>query len=411
MPISGLTLQGNHDSFVNFQDPKTSEDTQTTDSDENGSSEESFTSSEEGSLGSHDHPKEVKDRLVAVSGAPTRPWEIILDNGSQVNIVHPRFLVDFKQRPGRFSGLQGESLSTQMCGLLPGFFYCLVSDSTQVSVLSQADVEDTHPVTYNPGVSYTVHMGDRDLVFHRRDKFYVGDFSEWVHEEYQDDEVVLSGMTVAEKEHLYTRKERRKAIYAGRFIKNAGYLLEREAVAMARDGNLKNIPYDAVDIKRHFDIYGPSAAHLQGKMTQRKVSSLNQVDVRLRDKRRDQTLTSNVIHVIGLQFLVSVAQPLELTVTVQVNKMDAKGLGQALTTHVNLLNSHGFKVRRVIVDPQRGFTSIEGVSGGVELDIVGAGDHLNKVDARICRLKELMRCVVAGLPYALPKARCSDLVS
>ena len=49
--------------------------------------------------------------------------------------------------------------------------------------------------------------------------------------------------------------------------------------------------------------------------------------------------------------------------------------------------------------------------GSIELDIVGAGDHLNKVDARIRRLKELMRCVIAGLPYSLPKARCDDLVS
>ena len=117
-----------------------------------------------------------------------------------MNIVHPRFLVNFKRSPGKFSGLQGALQSTEMCGLLPGFFDCLVSDNTRVSVLSQADVEDKHPVTYDPSVSYTVHMGERDVVFHRRNKLYVADFTDWVHEEYCDDEVALAAMTVAERE-------------------------------------------------------------------------------------------------------------------------------------------------------------------------------------------------------------------
>ena len=155
----------------------------------------------------------------AANGIPTHPWKIVLDNGSQVNIVHPRFLVDFKRSCRKSSGLQGEAALTEMCGLFPGFFYCLVSDS----VLLQADVEDTHPVTYVPGVSYTVHMGDREVVFCQKNKLYIGDFTDWVREEYRDDEEALSGMTIAKREHLYTRKERRKAIKAGEFIRNAGY--------------------------------------------------------------------------------------------------------------------------------------------------------------------------------------------
>ena len=44
------------------------------------------------------------------------------------------------------------------------------------------------------------------------------------------------------------------------------------------------------------------------------------------------------------------------------------------------------------------------------IDIVGAGDHLHKVDARIRRLKEMMRCVIDDLPYSLPVLRRDDLV-
>ena len=117
------------------------------------------------------------------------------------------------------------------------------------------------------------------------------------------------------------------------------------------------------------------------------------------------------MHVMGSQYLVSVAEPLKLTISVSVKKLDTEGLGQALTAHINLLDSHGFRAVRVIVDPQSGFTPLKGMLGEIEIDMVGTGDHPNKVDARICRLKEIMRCVIAGLPYSLPKSRCDNLVS
>ena len=97
--------------------------------------------------------------------------------------------------------------------------------------------------------------------------------------------------------------------------------------------------------------------------------------------------------------------------SIPVKKMDTDALGVALTSHITLLDSNGFRVTRIITDPQRGMANLRGKLGPVELDIVGAGDHLNKVDAKIRQLKELMRLVVAGLPYRLPMARASDLVT
>ena len=47
----------------------------------------------------------------------------------------------------------------------------------------------------------------------------------------------------------------------------------------------------------------------------------------------------------------------------------------------------------------------------MEIDITGAGDHLEKVDAKIRRLKETIRSVSAGLPRKLPSSRVKDLVT
>ena len=47
----------------------------------------------------------------------------------------------------------------------------------------------------------------------------------------------------------------------------------------------------------------------------------------------------------------------------------------------------------------------------MEIDPAGAGDHLDEIDMKIHRLKELMRSVVAGFPYPLGKDLVKDLVT
>jgi hypothetical protein len=79
--------------------------------------------------------------------------EVILDSGSQINIVHPRFLHDVCDGHGGCKGLFGEKTNLTKVSFLEGFFECLSSSDTRVSVLSQADVEDLYEVTYEPGES------------------------------------------------------------------------------------------------------------------------------------------------------------------------------------------------------------------------------------------------------------------
>ena len=99
------------------------------------------------------------------SGDAVKYYEVLLDSGSQVNIIHPRFLCNIHAGYGGCEGLFGSKSKLTKVGMLEGFFECLGSDDTRVSVLSQADVEDAYDVKYEPGVSYTVHMADRDLQF------------------------------------------------------------------------------------------------------------------------------------------------------------------------------------------------------------------------------------------------------
>jgi len=139
-----------------------------------------------------------------------------------------------------------------------------------------SDVEDIYPVTYVQDESITIHMDHIDVIFTKRDKMYVSDFSDWVVGEQQQVDALkteLSLMTVSEREGMYQRKDIPRALEAGEFLKSLGYPTQSEALRIVSDGNVMNVPYTLADIKRFFDIYGAQVPGLRGKTTKWHVSS------------------------------------------------------------------------------------------------------------------------------------------
>jgi hypothetical protein len=349
--------------------------------------------------------------LVTRSKDTIKYYEIILDSGSQVNIVHPRFLENIREGDGGCKGLFGQGTKLTKVGTLPGFFDCLSSEDTRVSVLSLADVEDLYDVTYKPGCSYTVHMGNTDLDFIRKDKLYVADFSSWIRDDYEECNAMLALMTVDEKLHLYTRKELKGAQLAKEFVKNAGFPSRTEAVHMVRDGNINNIPVSVQDLNTYYDLYGTPVEMLRGKATNKKVNWNSSVDVGLKEQQKVQVMVTDVMYIMKQAFLVSVASPLELTVSCPLSNHTKGCFGDTLQVQINLLRSRGFDVSTIFVDPLKALAALTGHFPGVEVDSTGAGDHLPKVDAKIRRIKENARSIIMGLPYALPRNRVKDLVT
>ena len=79
-------------------------------------------------------------------------YEVALDNASQVNVIHPRFLTNVRKGKGSFSGLNSnnKSKATSLVGDLRDFYKCIACEDVRVSILSMADVEDVYDVTYVP---------------------------------------------------------------------------------------------------------------------------------------------------------------------------------------------------------------------------------------------------------------------
>jgi hypothetical protein len=249
-----------------------------------------------------------------------------------------------------------------------------------------------YPVSYHQGVSYTVHLDDRDLIFERRGAVYVADMSDWVQP---------TAAAMSSSQPVYTSKEMAKAKTAWEFIAKAGYPSETEAVHMALDGNVLGLDITGDDVRRAFKIFGTHAAAVKGKAT-RPTAARQAADGELKDRRRDQELFTDVMKVGGRIILITVSRPLMLTVVTPCRSETTEDLGRAFQDQLALFRGKGFNPVKAHMDPQPALAALVPHFPSVEMDVTGAGDHLDVVDAKIRRIKEIIRSTHASLPWRLP---------
>jgi len=207
----------------------------------------------------------------------------------------------------------------------------MVCDTCQASVLSMSDVEKLYPVTYDQGVSFTVHLPHRDLIFYKRNKLFVADFSDWINASGS------SFATIEDRESMLTKTEIEGARKASDFIKSAGFPSKQAAIDMLRDGNINNIPIEVADIKTYFDIYGPPVEAIHDKTTALKsVNQRDNYDAGIKEQRVEQVLVADVMYAGGFKFVVSISTPMMLLLTNTVASLSKAALGEAVQNHIDM---------------------------------------------------------------------------
>jgi hypothetical protein len=119
---------------------------------------------------------------------------------------------------------------------------------------------------------------------------------------------------------------------------------------------------------------------------------------------------SDVMAIREQKFLMTLVEPLGLVLTTHVEQETTEELGLALQGQVNVVRSRGFAPFVAYLDPQPALKALQHQITGVEIDVGGAGDHLDKIDGKIRRLKELYRSVHTGFPWWPPKSEVKNLV-
>ena len=335
-------------------------------------------------------------------------YEVLLDNQADISVVNPRLLTSVRRQKSYVSGLSGTT-TLPYVGHLDGFFECKGSTEIIASVLCMADVEDLYDITYEQGDSYTVHLARGDLVFERRDKLYVADMRDWAS---ANDEIHHAMVTtVADNESKFTAQEVKRARQAQELIENAGFSSEKEAVELVSNGNLTGVPVTARDVKRAYEIYGKPVAGVRGRRTAKKAHTQG-VDPDLKSAPGEaQVMYGDVVYFRNKPYVMCLTKPLGLVTMTPVANTKTKTLAGALHQHVATIQTRGFHPTLLHLDPQKGFAKLEVSIPGLEVDIGGAGDHMNVLDVEVRHLKEVFRSVHSSLPWKQPEWLNKDLVS
>jgi hypothetical protein len=257
------------------------------------------------------------------------PNEVFIDNAAEISVMHPRFLTDIRDSEGAgIMGLSGSQKDTPKIGHLEGFFDCNSCTDCVANILSRADIEDKYDITYSQGKSYVVHLPGRDLAFVRRGKFYVADMSDWI--------VGPKLVNTTTDTSIPIPSERWRGQKEMEFVRSAGYPSEKEAIHLVTDGNIASIDIPRDDIR--FKIFGRPAAAIRGKAKMKKARR-NRYDLSLQQEGSKQVLYADIIHVGGHHYLVSVSEPLQLTIFSGLVNEKTETIGIALQTQLDLLRS------------------------------------------------------------------------
>jgi hypothetical protein len=219
-----------------------------------------------------------------------------------------------------------------------------------------------------------------------------------------------SYISLATNSHKYSKQQIKGADLARDMMERAGYPSAGELQRMARQGNIAGMPITATDVSIADDLYGPVLAQVRGKTTKRKSTSDPSWDAEAKCQQTYQTMISDIMYVKQKPYLVSMSQPLNLTMATKLESELTEVLGRAVTDQINLVKSRGFEVRRLRIEPQASMKALTGRLPGVEVDVTGAGDHLDILDNKIRRIKETIRSVASALPYRLPGSKLNHLV-
>jgi len=288
----------------------------------------------------------------------------------------------------------------EQTGYLDNFFRVYASEETKVNVLCFVDVMELYEISFDPVVGFTVHMPDRDLVFKQRGKLFVADFIE---------EGVVGAMVLSTQ--AFTKAEVERAKRAYEFIENAGYPSYQEAVNMLQDGNISNMPsLNAEDIRRADALFGYPPAYVRGRLTWRKAARAIVDDDLILDEKR-QKMHTDVMHLDRHHFVVTVCEPLMLTLQAHIARETLEILGATLQNQIQILRSKGFRPVRIYSDPQSAFRGLTNKFESMEVDTGGAEDFVPVFDAKIRRIKEVYRSVKASLKWTLPPILVKELVA
>lgn len=274
----------------------------------------------------------------------------------------------------------------------------LYDPQSGANLLSQHDLEEASTtVEFEPGVHWTSTLAGtgNTLSFV---KFDVDEFGHPNKFYLHAPQVRCDSLTVRERESRFTRSEV-EAAKGVRLLKlRMGGVSDADLIEFIRSGTAVGCPFTPADVRRAVEIYGPDIASLKGKTTDKGPSRATVIDLPDTGEQREQTLHADVFHIGGQAFILAVMRPLKYTFCSILEGKTSEDMTASIKAITAMVESKGFAVKKIEVDPERSLASMRGVG---DVDVVGVGRHVPLAERQGRVVKERCRLVIHSLPFNL----------
>ena len=219
---------------------------------------------------------------------------------------------------------------------------------------------------------------------------------------------VLVG-TVAENLQQFTARQQKQMSLVPKLMEAAGFPSEASLIDLVSGGGLLNCPLTSQDVARARSVYGPSVPKLKGASTF-KPSPVYRDEKPLgpRTVPAEVELDVDIFFVNQLAYVLSLGSQVTLTMVNELGKSKgARSIASILTAISKQLSrwqSRGFKVTKILVDPEAGLLAMKPALGakGILVEPRASGTHVPTAERKIRVIKERCRSIIHSLPFTLP---------
>ena len=309
---------------------------------------------------------------------------VLLDSGAQSSVVNTdAYLTNVRQSDVTLSILgvsEGRPPTTKLIGELDPFgtvYYC---KDIRVNVLSMAEQRDRAvSLRYDyHSDCYNLECKDGSVqCFTRKDNLY----GKLITNDFDCENNNVAAITVRDREKQYTKHEIKRAKEVMRVSRCLGYEGMQGLSHVIRTGAFNNLGITHQDVARAFDIYGPSVPFLKGTSTRRKIFAMMPIVEVERPILVVQSLYLDIMTIEGVNFMVAVSKPMNLTTVEELVKTDSHFISKVLNNIINTYRSFSYDVGLMVSDADSKLIAALSRIPDVKYSPVGSGVHVKIIES------------------------------
>ena len=338
---------------------------------------------------------------------------------------HKELLSDITYKKYSISTVAGETIS-YCYGYLPFLGKVLVCDKSALNGISQEILERiSSKIDYIPGSHYVFSIkipgtnNFLELIFKKNhigygillDKSKINQLWSLLNNNTKSDKFIANSAIpkpligskfnpVSKNKEYFSKKQLNAADRAFKLYKTMGYPGEDWFKRMISNGSITNLDFDILDFENAMKISGYPIPFYEGKSKRRHqhIHSDHLIYAPV-----PQNLYADVMYWDGYNYVITVAKPLHLVTTSQIDSITSANAEACIRSTINLLNQYKYEVKELHLDRASAFTKIyRELKMPIPVHIVGTDQHVVDIEVEIRTFKEFLRSIMAGVHYNIP---------